>query len=217
MVPLLVFSPHLDDAVLSAGQIIAGHPGAVVATVFAGQPADGVLGEFDRACGFASGRQAVTSRRAEDATGLKLLGARPLHLDFVERQYAADLAEESLVDGLAAVIDEVRPAAVLGPVGIVHPDHQRVGRAWPAAVRRRPDLASYAYLELPYGVLARKRANRDLAAFLEAHAAAPAALPAGDQGTKAKAMLAYVSQLRWVFPLTCLAEEKVWRLWTDHD
>ena len=31
--PLLVFSPHLDDAVLSLGNVIAANPGSVVVTV----------------------------------------------------------------------------------------------------------------------------------------------------------------------------------------
>ena len=37
MKPVLVVSPHLDDAVYSAGQFLAGRPGAVVVTMFAGQ------------------------------------------------------------------------------------------------------------------------------------------------------------------------------------
>jgi len=35
---MLVVSPHLDDAVLSCGRLLAGRPGSVVATVFAGVP-----------------------------------------------------------------------------------------------------------------------------------------------------------------------------------
>lgn len=209
-VPLLVLSPHLDDAVLSVGQVIAGHAGSVVATVFAGVPSDGVLGEFDRACGFVSGRQAVHTRRGEDAAALAMLGATPLHLDFLERQYAA--GEDDLVAGLTEALVSVGPAAVLGPVGIVHPDHQRVGRAWPRAARAL-DVPAYGYLELPYGVKAARRARPDLEAFVAEHGAVPASLPSGEDGLKAKAMLAYGSQLRWVFPLACLSEERVWRLW----
>ena len=37
---MLVISPHLDDAVLSCGALLAAHRGAVVATVFAGVPRD---------------------------------------------------------------------------------------------------------------------------------------------------------------------------------
>ncbi len=36
---VVVVSPHLDDAVLGCGQLLAAWPGATVVTVFAGKPA----------------------------------------------------------------------------------------------------------------------------------------------------------------------------------
>ncbi|MGH6635951.1 MAG: hypothetical protein ACRED0_07390 [Gammaproteobacteria bacterium] len=50
--PLLVVSPHCDDGVFSCGQLIEAHPGAVVATVFAGRlPPNHPLPEWDRGAG----------------------------------------------------------------------------------------------------------------------------------------------------------------------
>jgi hypothetical protein len=49
----LVISPHLDDAILSAGQFLVGRPHVTVATVFAGTPpTTDVLTSYDRSCGF---------------------------------------------------------------------------------------------------------------------------------------------------------------------
>ncbi len=74
-------------------------------------------------------------------------------------------------------------------------------------------MPAYAYEELPYRVKAPRRAGTAARAFAAAHAAREAALPTGDAGRKAIAMLAYVTQLRWVFPPECLAPERLWRLW----
>jgi LmbE family N-acetylglucosaminyl deacetylase len=38
--PIVVLSPHLDDAVLSCGVLLAANGGARVVTVFAGMPTD---------------------------------------------------------------------------------------------------------------------------------------------------------------------------------
>src|SRR5436853_287558 len=52
---MVAISPHLDDAVLSCGQLLAARPGSVVITVFAGMPRDGSQQtDWDRRCGFAN-------------------------------------------------------------------------------------------------------------------------------------------------------------------
>lgn len=212
--PLLVVSPHLDDAVLSVGQVLAGSPGGVVVTVFAGVPDGDVLAPYDRACGFTSSRQAMTQRRAEDERALRLLEARPGHLDFLAHDYGGPDrdGDEAVVAGLAAAIAEARPCAVLGPAGILHPDHERVARLWPLAARRAGAEAVYAYEELPYRVRSPRRAARVVADLEAVRGARRATLPAGEAGRKAWAMLAYVSQLRYVFPLDCMGPENVWAL-----
>jgi LmbE family N-acetylglucosaminyl deacetylase len=207
---LLVISPHLDDAVLSAGQTLAAHPGSVVVTVFAGVPDDGGLDDYDRACGFRSSREAMLHRRREDEEALALLGASPRHLDFTPSVGENVHGDGEIAAALDGVIAAERPAAVVGPAGIVHPDHRQVARAWPAVAVGRGD--AYAYEELPYRVKAPRRAADAVAALRAAFGAAEASLPAADEGVKAKAMLAYASQLRLVFPLVCLSPERLWRL-----
>jgi LmbE family N-acetylglucosaminyl deacetylase len=210
---LVVVSPHLDDAVLSAGQVLGGHRGATVVTVLAGVPDGDAVTEFDRGSGFTSSRQAMRQRRVEDRRALGILGAEAEHLDFLSRQYRAEADDEAVVAELAARIATRRPSAVLGPVGIVHPDHEWVAALWPRAARlAAAGVPLYAYEELPYRVKSRRRAEAAAAAFAARHHARPACLPSADAGQKAHAMLAYVSQLRSVFPLDCLTPEHLWRL-----
>jgi LmbE family N-acetylglucosaminyl deacetylase len=208
---LVVISPHLDDAVLSVGQVLGGSPGAVVITLLAGVPDGDAVTDYDRGCGFTSSRQAMRQRRAEDRRALAILGAEACHLDFLPRQYEDDAGDEAMVRELAARIAALEPSAVAGPVGIMHPDHERVARLWPRAVRQAAGAVPlHAYEELPYRVKSRRRAEVAVRAL--AGERRPSDLPAADVGLKAQAMLAYVSQLRFVFPLDCLTPEHVWRL-----
>ncbi len=126
----LVISPHLDDAILGAGQFIAGRPDCVVATVFAGiPPAKSVLTAYDLKCGFGSAAEAIEVRRAEDLEAMSVLQAKALQLDFVDSQYGGKLKTAALVKQLGELIDELDPEFVLAPLGLVHPDHVAVCEA----------------------------------------------------------------------------------------
>jgi LmbE family N-acetylglucosaminyl deacetylase len=208
---LLVVSPHLDDAVLSAGQLLAAHPGAVVVTVFAGVPDAGLTGDFDTGIGFGDGASAMRARRDEDAAALALLGAVPVHLDHLDRQYRKRRdpgLDDAIRADLAKLIAAHRPAAVLGPVGLVHADHLRVGRIWPTIPAG--DTDRIAYEELPYRVRYPVRAVDSARAFVAAHAAVESPRPGGDVGRKAQAILCYRSQLTAINPLECLVPERFW-------
>ncbi|SLM93735.1 glycosyltransferase [Brachybacterium nesterenkovii] len=116
--PLLILSPHLDDAVLSVSALLD-EPGAEVWTVFAGVPADGVSTAWDRACGYDSGAELVRDRRLEDAAALA--GIRHRHLDLLDRAYAdpgerpQDLAE--LAAQLRAWLTEHPDGLLVAPSG----------------------------------------------------------------------------------------------------
>src|SRR3954463_16054315 len=89
---LAVVSPHFDDAVLSAGQLLAKHPGTTVITVMGGQRASGSYDEvswWDALCGFQSGEDVVAARRIEDKAALDVVGAQQSWLDFADHQYDA--------------------------------------------------------------------------------------------------------------------------------
>lgn len=92
----IYLSPHLDDAVLSAGglihdQVRAGIP-VEIWTVMCGFPSG--IEEFSflaavnhAAWGFSSGEETVRARRAEDEAAAGLLGARAVHYDFLDCIY----------------------------------------------------------------------------------------------------------------------------------
>src|SRR5580658_10141715 len=72
--PILVLSPHYDDAVLSCGAWLSSHPGSVVATVCTGRPGPGIgPHQWDGTSGFPSGDAAAMVRQGEDAAALAVL------------------------------------------------------------------------------------------------------------------------------------------------
>lgn len=150
MKPVLVVSPHLDDAVLSCGQFMAGRPGCVIVTVFAGAPDPGVVTAYDRKCGFATSAEAVESRRGEDHQAAAMLNATVEHLQFLDSQYRdSDPDPAAISVAIHQVAAITKPEFVIGPLGLVHPDHQIVGDAVRAL--RGP---VYLYEELPYRITA---------------------------------------------------------------
>lgn len=150
---MILVSPHLDDAVLSCGQLLAATPGAVIVTVFAGVPeSDLPVTDYDVRSGFGSARHAVESRHAEDRRACAVLDATPVHLQFLDRQYAQPADPADIVGALTSVLAELEDPDVLIPVGLEHPDHQVAARcARQAAVELGLVITSYE--ELPARVL----------------------------------------------------------------
>jgi LmbE family N-acetylglucosaminyl deacetylase len=149
---LLVISPHLDDAVFSCGAAIAAASDAIVCTVFAGIPHASIVTDWDTQCGFANAHQAMRARHAEDAAALDVLGARPLHLDFLDSQYAGDHAATP-DDIAAALADAIRTTAcrtLVMPLGLFHSDHELVHRACRQAWLADESVTCIAYEDALY-------------------------------------------------------------------
>jgi LmbE family N-acetylglucosaminyl deacetylase/glycosyltransferase involved in cell wall biosynthesis len=149
---VLVISPHLDDAVLSCGEVLASRPGSVVATVFTEHdPARAGATPWDRECGFAPGDDVMGVRRREDEEALGALAARPVWLGLVESQYTAErpvtAAVEQLLEG---VLQRQLQRTVLVPLGVSHGDHELVSDAVLAVARRHADRQWLLYEEVPY-------------------------------------------------------------------
>jgi LmbE family N-acetylglucosaminyl deacetylase len=165
---LVVVSPHFDDAVLSAGQLLAKHHGATVITVMGGQRTSGSYDEvswWDALGGFRSGDDVVIARRAEDKAALDALGAEQSWLDFADHQYDADGPGKNrptaydIADALEVELDRIQPSAVMVPMGLANPDHVLTHDACRVVIDRRPDAWSwFAYAEAGYlhipGILA---------------------------------------------------------------
>ncbi|MGI9540089.1 MAG: hypothetical protein ACR2N6_08075, partial [Miltoncostaeaceae bacterium] len=64
--PLLVVSPHPDDAALSCGALLDRELPVDIATVFTSAPTPPATTEWDRAAGFADSDEAVAARLAEE-------------------------------------------------------------------------------------------------------------------------------------------------------
>jgi LmbE family N-acetylglucosaminyl deacetylase len=132
---VVIVSPHLDDAVLGCGNFMAAHPGAIVVTVFAGNPyayPTNPMRKWDVQSGFQPGDDVMEVRRHEDDAALDLLDAKPVHLEFVEHTYnAGDLpvAPEVLVEVLVPALERLDPTLVLAPFGLANPDHDVTHRA----------------------------------------------------------------------------------------
>jgi LmbE family N-acetylglucosaminyl deacetylase len=171
---VVVLSPHLDDAVFSAWNVLVAHPDARVITVFAGVPASGSVTLLDRAHGAADSGAWMRRRRDEDRAVLTSIGHSPVHLDLLDVQYRADaaphlrelvtangvelLAQASLVAELRVdpdvIATSVRPhlepgSTVYATMGIGgHPDHRDVGRFAVTLARSGFDVRLYA--DSPY-------------------------------------------------------------------
>ena len=212
----LAISPHLDDAVFSAGGTLARLAAAgwrvVVATVFTAsgaQPRGFALAcQLDKGLGPEVDYMAL--RRGEDAAAMRALGAEPVWLPFREAPhrgydsapalFAGVREEDGVVDALApavaALLAEHRPDLVLLPQCVGgHADHVQAVRAFDRAGWHGPALW---WRDFPYVV-------RD-AAPKEPLRERMRRLPTWDSllldeeiDAKRRACLAYASQLGFQF------------------
>ncbi|HZR14198.1 MAG TPA: PIG-L family deacetylase [Acidimicrobiia bacterium] len=194
-----VVSPHLDDAVLSAGRFLAANPGTVVVTAFAGTPPGRPLSRWDRRCGFAEGDDVAAARRQEDERALALLACQPVWLEHVEAAYLDGRPQVDL-DDLAATLDAVVAAssvsAVCVPFGLVHPDHVLTHQAALRVRQRRGDLAWFCYEDQPFryapGALAQRLREMSSAGLV----ATPAVVPLDATNDRKRAAYScYTSQI----------------------
>jgi LmbE family N-acetylglucosaminyl deacetylase len=164
---LLAVSPHLDDAVFSAGALLAREAAAgtrvVVATCFTASVPDpqgfALACQLDKGLGPEIDYMAL--RRAEDREACARLGAEPMHLPLPEapnRGYddavalfgpplAGDTMREALLPTLSRLLADLCPDRVLGPAAIGnHVDHSLVRDALTALV----PVGLECWADLPY-------------------------------------------------------------------
>lgn len=147
---LLIVSPHLDDAILSCGLLLAAHPGAVVCTVFTASPEHNMSTDWDLQSGFNDAFEAMKARKTEDLEALETLHARPVHLPFCDAQYQSTPSPELVANAIERTIIEVAPSTLMVPLGLFHSDHVLVADACLSLLRRSNDMHMSLYEEVPY-------------------------------------------------------------------
>lgn len=210
----LAISPHLDDAVFSAGGSLARLASegwrVVVATVFTATVPDPQ--GFALACqldkGLAADVDYMALRRAEDAAACACLGAESLWLPFAEAPHrgyddaaalfaglhAADGIVAAIAPALRDLVGDVAPARILAPQAIgAHVDHVAVVEALAAV-----GSALWWWTDHPYAARAAPRPS-PFAADFAALTLEEAALTAGDLAAKSNAAVFYASQLGFQF------------------
>jgi LmbE family N-acetylglucosaminyl deacetylase len=161
--PVVILSPHLDDAVLSCWHLLDGPGDVRVLNVFAGvPPAGAATGWWDRASGSGDSAQAVRTRLEEDREALAVAGREGASLDFLDAQYRDDeldpaALEEALRERVPRSALVYVPAAFAGGGGqrsmpvatdVPHPDHAAVRAAGTAL--RAAGYVTALYADLPH-------------------------------------------------------------------
>lgn len=216
----LLISPHLDDAVLSAGQFLANQPGCDVLTVFAGVPqlARSVVTPYDQKCGFDSSRQAMEARRLEDHDALARLRCNPIHWDYLDKQYGAPTNMADVATKIIEIAGDYE--LILSCLGLCHPDHRLLGDAVRAA-SQVVEAPIYLWEDLPNRILYPEEVHERLGYFHECGIEIALAAPggAGPMADKIRALLCYRSQLGTGdldFNLLCVPE-RFYRLKKEGD
>lgn len=157
--PVLIVSPHYDDAVLSCWALLSSGANRDICTAFGGVP-PGEASAWDRQCGFATGAEAAIERMREDACALDLLNVG--YFSITTRQKS-----ESIVQAIAGWIDAhigaSDPLTVAVPAGAgVSLGGSRATTT--RAVRDRSDLSRNGTLlqplrSLKHAIYTRRRAR----------------------------------------------------------
>jgi LmbE family N-acetylglucosaminyl deacetylase len=146
----VLFSPHLDDAVLSASRrLIAGN--IHVVSVFTGAPPpETALTYWDRLTGATSCHARVLERWTEDDEAMKILNCETTRLGELDLQYRDGPLDNSKLECLIKQFTR-NATEVWVPAGIAgHPDHIATREAVIATVPA--DAVLYFYADIPYSL-----------------------------------------------------------------
>ncbi|MCL4529807.1 MAG: PIG-L family deacetylase [Chloroflexi bacterium] len=227
-------SPHLDDAVLSAGGLIyeqtrSGNP-VEIWTIMCGFPPEGEVSPFAEDMhmqwGFSSARETVEKRRSENMNAAAIVGAKAVHFDFLDCIYRRSkngdwLYAENIFDPPHA--DEAdlpveiakETASRLQPNDVLvcqlaigsHIDHVTVRKA--AELLKRPLIYD---ADIPYLLNHPDELGPKTAGMKEkVYSISEAGLKSWQE-----AIAAYKSQMAVLFESPELMREKILAYWSEH-
>lgn len=218
----LLISPHFDDAVLSAGQYMAGLKGKCdVLTVFSEIPKNGkdFVTPYDESCGFNTSEDAMVVRRQEDAEALAILGAGSIHLGMLDSQYDPERAlsaKEDILKALRQFNKEfgAQYERVIVPLGLRHPDHVDV--SWAAntvfGLAKHPEF--YMWEDLPHRVTHPEEVQERLELISTLQEPKLTFIGDGPIADKVRALWCYRSQMAKgdLNPYVLYVPERFWKL-----
>jgi LmbE family N-acetylglucosaminyl deacetylase len=148
--PVVLLSPHLDDAVLSCWGVLRQPESVQAINFFTGTPKRGDLSTWDRITGASDPATQMRRRVSEDREALATVKRRPHNLDLIDSQYrrvAPSIAR------LRSAVAKISPSAscFYAPAGIgSHPDHTLTRRV--ALDLIGDGIPVRLYADLPYAV-----------------------------------------------------------------
>ena len=225
--PLLVVSPHLDDAALSCAALLDREAAITVLDVFTLVPEPDRSTEWDRRCGFASAKEAMAAREAEESAAFANTRHEVLAVDLLDGQYRDDLRdardERRLRDALLGWVDQQGSCTVVLPVGAgltpgsaigwwtqlrayvrgqrivdADTDHLWVRDVAVTILRDRPDVTIWLYEEFPHRWSRPGAAMATLVADWAKGTLDPVVIPI-DRARKGERLAVYRSQLPVTF------------------
>lgn len=218
----MIVSPHVDDAPLSCGALLARSEPVDVLDVFAGEPKPPRQGPWDAITGFSSSTDAAATRRAEEAQAFYGSPHRVEFMDLLDAQYVGG---ERPANDRAALVARVTEWAETTDFGTIvlpagagrtearfrarihrfvrgdgfgqHPDHVFVRDTVLASIDSFPHVTRVLYEELPYLYNAGATLQAHLTAQRRGCRAVGFSLTV-DREAKAARIAAYKSQVRHI-------------------
>jgi LmbE family N-acetylglucosaminyl deacetylase len=178
---------------------------------------------WDVQSGFEPGDDVMEVRRKEDRGALAMLGARPLHLEFVEHTYNENdqpVAVDEIVSQLGATLRDLAPTLVIAPFGLANPDHDVTHSACLRVREEMGETSWWCYEDTGYKHIPGMLAWRVARLFRRGIWPTPVCPPVDPDDTrKLRAVQCYPSQLLaleddWQIAakLAAPAPEQYWRL-----
>ena len=165
----IVLSPHLDDATLSLGGLIAksthSADSPIIATVFSGTPKVATSTVWDTKSGFKNSNEAMTTRLSENNDSAYILNSQVVNMGYLDNEYRGNTATTSLENKIATdIIKLIRShdtstssMEVYGPAvfpgNVSHVDHAILHDAYMDAISQykpRGIVTFFIYEDFPY-------------------------------------------------------------------